>query len=45
MRLGVLPLKEPLDGIDVDIRIAKALNSCLKKSSEVVRDSPVISGE
>ncbi len=33
LRLGVLPPKEPLDGIEVDIRIAKALNSCLKKSS------------
>ncbi|HLE09564.1 MAG TPA: hypothetical protein VI914_08030 [Thermodesulfobacteriota bacterium] len=31
--LGVLPPKDPLDGIDVDIRIAKTLNSCLKKSS------------
>ena len=25
--LGVLPLKNPLDGIEVDIRIAKVLNS------------------
>jgi hypothetical protein len=33
LNLGVLPLKEPLEGIDTDIRIAKALNSCLKKSS------------
>lgn len=33
VKLGVLPLKEPLEGIDVDIRVAKALNSCLKKSS------------
>lgn len=33
LRLGVLPPKEPLDGIDVDIKIAKVLNSCLKKSS------------
>ena len=24
--LGVFPLKDPLDGIDVDIRIARALN-------------------
>ncbi len=30
--LGVLPPKEPLDGIEVDIRIAKALNSCFKNS-------------
>lgn len=28
--LGVLPPKEPLEGIDVDIRIAKIL--CLKNS-------------
>jgi hypothetical protein len=33
LRLGVLPPKDPMDGIDVDIRIAKALNSCLKKPS------------
>ena len=33
--LGILPPKKPLDGIDVDIKIAKALNSCLKKSSPV----------
>ena len=33
LRLGVLPPKDPMDGIDVDIRIAKALNSCLKKLS------------
>jgi len=32
-KLGVLPTKEPLEGIEVDIKIAKALNSCLKKSS------------
>jgi hypothetical protein len=31
--LGVLPPKDPLEGIEVDIRIAKTLNSCLKKSS------------
>ncbi len=28
--LGVLPPKNPMDGIEVDIKIAKALNSCLK---------------
>ena len=33
MRLGVLPPKNPMDGIEVDIQIAKILNSCLKKSS------------
>ena len=32
-KLGVLPAKEPLEGIEVDIKIAKTLNSCLKKSS------------
>ena len=32
LRLGVLPPKEPLEGIEVDIKIAKVLNSCLKKS-------------
>ncbi|MFH2011759.1 MAG: hypothetical protein ABIJ37_03490 [Pseudomonadota bacterium] len=30
VKLGVLPPKEPLEGIDVDIKIAKVLNSCLK---------------
>lgn len=25
--LGALPLKDPLEGIDVDIRLAKSLNS------------------
>ena len=29
---GVFPPKDPLEGIEVDIRIAKTLNSCLKKS-------------
>jgi hypothetical protein len=33
VKFGVLPLKTPLEGIEVDIRIAKALNSCSKKSS------------
>jgi hypothetical protein len=32
VKLGVLPPKEPLEGIDVDIKIAKVLNSCLKSS-------------
>jgi hypothetical protein len=31
LRLGVLPLKDSLDGIEVDIKIAKVLNSCLTK--------------
>ena len=28
--LGVLPLKDPLEGIETDIKLAKILNSCLK---------------
>ncbi len=31
VNLGVLPPKDPLEGIDVDIRVARILN-CLKKS-------------
>ncbi len=34
VKLGVLPPKNPSEGIEVDIRIAKVLNSCLKKSSQ-----------
>ncbi len=30
VHLGALPLKDPLEGIEVDIRIARILNSCLK---------------
>ncbi|MBE0426530.1 MAG: hypothetical protein IBX72_07770 [Nitrospirae bacterium] len=33
VKLGVLPPGEPSEGIEVDIKIAKVLNSCLKKSS------------
>lgn len=33
VKLGILPPKDPLEGIEVDIRITKVLNSCLKKSS------------
>ena len=33
IKLGILPPKEPLEGIEVDIKIARVLNSCLKKSS------------
>ncbi len=33
LSLHVLPPKEPLEGIEVDIRIAKVLNSCLKEPS------------
>lgn len=32
--LGVLPPKEPLSGIDVDIRISGILNSCSGKSCQ-----------
>lgn len=32
VKLGVLPPKEPLEGIEIDIRIARVLNSCLKNS-------------
>ena len=28
--LGVMPLKDPLDGLDVDLRIAKVVNSVSK---------------
>ena len=30
IRLGVLPPKTPLEGIEIDIKIAAVLNSCLK---------------
>jgi len=30
--LGVIPLKNPLDGLDVDIRIAKVINRVSKAS-------------
>jgi hypothetical protein len=33
--LGIFPPKKPLEGIEVDIRIAKVLNSCSKKSFPV----------
>ena len=32
LKLGVLPPKEPLEGIDIDIKIARVLNSCLRSS-------------
>ena len=32
LKFGELPSKDPLEGIDVDIIIAKVLNSCSKKS-------------
>ncbi len=31
--LDALPSEDPLEGIAVDIKIAKVLNSCLKNSS------------
>lgn len=31
MRLGKIPLTDPLEGVDVDIKIAWILNSCSKK--------------
>lgn len=34
VKLGILPSKKPLEGIEVDIKIAQVLNSCLKKSSQ-----------
>jgi hypothetical protein len=33
VRLGVLPPKEPLEGIETDITIARILNSCSKSFS------------
>jgi hypothetical protein len=30
LKLGVLPSKEPMEGIETDIKIARVLNSCLK---------------
>lgn len=30
--LGVLPSKDPLEGIETDIKLARILNSCSKKS-------------
>ena len=32
--LGVLPGEDPLAGIEVDIRLARVLNSCSEKSSQ-----------
>jgi hypothetical protein len=33
VRLGVLPPKEPLEGIEIDITVARVLNSCSKNYS------------
>lgn len=32
--LGILPPKDPLEGIEVDMRISRIVNSCSKKSSQ-----------
>ncbi len=32
--LGIFPPEDPMEGIEVDIRIARILNSCLKPSSK-----------
>jgi hypothetical protein len=32
VNLGVLPPKDPLEGIEVDIKIARILNTCSKSS-------------
>lgn len=31
--LGVLPPRDPMEGIEADIKLARILNSCSKKSS------------
>lgn len=31
MSLGIIPFKDPLAGIEIDIKVARILNSCLKK--------------
>lgn len=33
-QLGILPPKDPLEGIEVDIKISRVLNSCSKSSSQ-----------
>jgi hypothetical protein len=33
MDMGIIPLKDPLAGIEVDIEMARVLNLCSKKSS------------
>lgn len=33
-KLGAIPSKDPMDGVEVDIRIAKVLNSCSRKLSQ-----------
>jgi hypothetical protein len=34
VKLGVLPPKDPMEGIETDIKIAGILNSCLKNSCQ-----------
>jgi hypothetical protein len=34
IKRGVIPLKSPLEGIEVDIKVAGVLNSCLKSSCQ-----------
>jgi hypothetical protein len=31
--LGVLPSRDPMEGIEADLRVARTLNACSKKSS------------
>lgn len=31
MEMGIIPFKDSMAGIEVDIRMARILNSCLKK--------------
>lgn len=33
IKLGVVPFKDPMEGIDTDIKIAAILNSCSRKPS------------
>jgi hypothetical protein len=33
MNMGIIPFKDPLEGIEVDIKTTRIINSCLKKSS------------
>jgi hypothetical protein len=33
IHLGKIPFSDPLEGIEVDIKVARIINSCLKKSS------------
>jgi len=32
VQLGALPLKDPMEGIEADIALARVLNSCSKSS-------------